>query len=97
MMSKYQELVHDSSNLPNVWSNIKTYPYYLLYLYHVNVIHQAIEANFPSDQKVVIGVSGGMDSCVLLHALYTQNIPCIVAHVNYAMPVSYTHLRAHET
>ncbi|MEC8835193.1 MAG: tRNA lysidine(34) synthetase TilS [Bacteroidota bacterium] len=51
----------------------------------MNVIHQAIEANFPSDQKVVIGVSGGMDSCVLLHALYTQNIPCIVAHVNYAM------------
>ena len=51
----------------------------------MNAIQQAIETKFTADQKVVLGVSGGMDSCVLLHALYTQNIPCIVAHVNYAM------------
>lgn len=51
----------------------------------MNAIQQAIEAKFTANQNVVLGVSGGMDSCVLLHALYTQNIPCIVAHVNYAM------------
>ena len=51
----------------------------------MNAIQQAIEAKFTADQKVVLGVSGGMDSCVLLHALHTQNIPCIAAHVNYAM------------
>ncbi|HAB89559.1 MAG TPA: tRNA lysidine(34) synthetase TilS [Bacteroidetes bacterium] len=51
----------------------------------MNAIHSTIKSRFPSDQDVVLGVSGGMDSCVLLHALYKQNIPCIVAHVNYAM------------
>ena len=51
----------------------------------MNTIHQAIEANFPSDQKVVIGVSGGMDSCVLLHALHHCKIRCVIAHINYAM------------
>ena len=51
----------------------------------MNAIQQAIEAKFTADQKVVLGVSGGMDSCVLLHALHTQNILCFVAHVNYAM------------
>lgn len=51
----------------------------------MNAIHQAIEAKFTTNQKVVLGVSGGMDSCVLLHVLYTRSIPCIVAHVNYTM------------
>ena len=51
----------------------------------MNTIRHAIEVCFPSNQKVVLGVSGGMDSCVLLHALYEQNIRCIVAHVNYTI------------
>ena len=51
----------------------------------MNAIQQAIEAKFTADQKVVLGVSGGMDSCVLLHAMYTQKFPCVVAHVNYTM------------
>ena len=49
----------------------------------MSVVHQAIEVSFPVNQKVVIGVSGGMDSCVLLHALHKRLMPCIVAHVNY--------------
>ena len=51
----------------------------------MNSIHDNIAACLPSDQKVVIGVSGGMDSCVLLHAVHCLNIPCVVAHVNYSM------------
>ena len=40
---------------------------------------------FIADQKVILGVSGGLDSCALLHAMHEHNISCIVVHVNYTM------------
>lgn len=34
-------------------------------------------------QLTVLGVSGGIDSMVLLHVFIQNNWPCVVAHVNY--------------
>ncbi len=34
-------------------------------------------------QLTVLGVSGGIDSMVLLHVFVQNNWPCVVAHVNY--------------
>jgi tRNA(Ile)-lysidine synthase len=36
-----------------------------------------------SDQKILVAVSGGVDSMVLLHALQAMKHPVIVAHVNH--------------
>lgn len=38
---------------------------------------------FCNKDKVVVGVSGGIDSMVLMHILHSLEIPMIVAHVNY--------------
>lgn len=39
----------------------------------------------PSGAKVVVGVSGGMDSIALLHALHRIGIPCTIAHMNHLL------------
>lgn len=36
-------------------------------------------------QLTVLGVSGGIDSMVLLHVFVKNNWPCVVAHVNYQL------------
>ncbi len=36
-------------------------------------------------QLTVLGVSGGIDSMVLLHVFLQNNWPCVVAHVNYQL------------
>lgn len=38
-----------------------------------------------SDKKMIVGVSGGIDSIVLCHLLQAQNIPFEIAHVNYGL------------
>ena len=38
-----------------------------------------------SDEKVIVGVSGGADSMALLHMLVTLGYKCIVAHCNFRL------------
>lgn len=39
----------------------------------------------PKGTKVVVGVSGGMDSVALLHAFHALKIDCTVAHLNHGL------------
>jgi tRNA(Ile)-lysidine synthase len=38
---------------------------------------------FTKDDSILVAVSGGIDSCVLLHLLYYYNYKCVVAHCNF--------------
>ncbi len=40
---------------------------------------------FGSNDKILVAVSGGIDSCVLLHLLKSNNVPCTVAHCNFKL------------
>ena len=42
-------------------------------------------SHLPPSSKIVVGVSGGVDSMVLLHVLLEEGFKVIVTHVNYRM------------
>ncbi len=47
-------------------------------------VHQAlVDSGWTQGQRVVVGVSGGVDSTVLLHVLEALGVPCVVAHVHH--------------
>ncbi len=49
-----------------------------------DIVHQILEKHsIPQEGRLVVGVSGGVDSMVLLHVLQELNRPMVVAHVNY--------------
>ncbi len=43
------------------------------------------EELFSSDDKLLCGVSGGMDSMAMLHLLYSEGYDLVVGHVNYRL------------
>ena len=51
-------------------------------------IHQ--HSLFAANDKIIVGVSGGADSCALLHLLLSLNYNCVIAHCNF-------HLRGDES
>ena len=46
-----------------------------------------IQANFPNlkDQKLLLAISGGIDSMVLLHLFHELNLNISVAHCNFML------------
>ncbi len=49
-----------------------------------DAVRQVLEnSGITGEEPLVVGVSGGVDSMVLLHVLHTLGQPLVVAHVNY--------------
>ncbi len=53
----------------------------------MNIIKEVVESFFEYGEQIVVGVSGGADSMVLLHALKSsnKNFNLIVAHLNHCL------------
>ena len=48
-------------------------------------LKQIKKIKFPKDTKILLAVSGGVDSMVLLHLFDATNLPCAVAHCNFGL------------
>ncbi|MBI5541047.1 MAG: tRNA lysidine(34) synthetase TilS [Bacteroidia bacterium] len=40
---------------------------------------------FNSNDKILVAVSGGIDSCVLIYLLHELNFKCVIAHCNFSL------------
>lgn len=49
-----------------------------------DIVHQVLQKNgITGKERLVVGVSGGVDSMVLMHVLHSLDQPMAVTHVNY--------------
>ncbi|MDX1440456.1 MAG: ATP-binding protein, partial [Rubricoccaceae bacterium] len=47
--------------------------------------HTRVRFNLKKDEKIVVGVSGGVDSVVLVRLLHESGFRVFLAHVNYGL------------